>query len=87
MHNTGDVDMQFLCGAFGTGTHGSGKTLQNLSGMIKGCHMIDGKGELQEFFRNWDLIAGNKFVPPQVFVLIHNFPITSTTLIMRLMLW
>lgn len=49
MHNTGDVDMQFLGGAFGTGTHGSGKKLQNLSGMITGCRMIDGKEEVREF--------------------------------------
>lgn len=48
MHNTGDVDMQFLGGAFGTGTHGSGIKLQNLSGMIKGCRLIDGNGEIHE---------------------------------------
>src|SRR5690554_1695260 len=48
MHNTGDVDMQFLGGAFGTGTHGSGITLQNLSGMITGCRVVDGTGQIRE---------------------------------------
>ena len=48
MHNTGDVDMQFLGGAFGTGTHGSGKNLQNLSGMVVGCRVVDGNGQIRE---------------------------------------
>lgn len=45
MHNTGDVDYQLLGGAFGTGTHGSGKTLRNLSAMMIGCQLIDGTGK------------------------------------------
>jgi FAD/FMN-containing dehydrogenase len=49
MHNTGDVDFQSLAGAFGTGTHGSGKTLQNLSGMLVGCRLVDGRGDIREF--------------------------------------
>lgn len=48
MHNTGDVDMQYLGGAFGTGTHGSGKNLQNLSGIIRGCRLVDGQGNIRE---------------------------------------
>ena len=48
MHNTGDVDMQTLGGAFSTGTHGSGIKLQNLSGMIKGCRLVDGNGEIHD---------------------------------------
>ncbi|WP_169725032.1 D-arabinono-1,4-lactone oxidase [Algoriphagus terrigena] len=48
MHNTGDVDLQFIGGAFATGTHGSGRKLQNLSGMITGCRLIDGQGEIHE---------------------------------------
>ncbi len=47
MHNTGDVDLQYLGGAFGTGTHGSGKNLQNLSGIIRGCRLVDGKGNIR----------------------------------------
>ncbi len=49
MHNTGDVDYQNLAGAFGTGTHGSGKTLPNLSAMMVGCKLVDGTGETQSF--------------------------------------
>ncbi|CAN5609186.1 D-arabinono-1,4-lactone oxidase [soil metagenome] len=49
MHNTGDVDFQQLGGAFGTGTHGSGKYLQNLSGMMIGCRLVDGMGKIREF--------------------------------------
>jgi FAD/FMN-containing dehydrogenase len=48
MHNTGDVDLQFIGGAFATGTHGSGIKLQNLSGMIAGCRLVDGNGEIHE---------------------------------------
>lgn len=49
MHNTGDVDYQHLGGAFGTGTHGSGKTLPNLSAMMVGCKLIDGNGSRHSF--------------------------------------
>lgn len=49
MHNTGDVDYQRLSGAFGTGTHGSGKNLQNLSAMMVGCRLVDGTGEIREY--------------------------------------
>ena len=52
MHNTGDVDMQTLGGAFSTGTHGSGIKLQNLSGMIKGCRLVDGHGDIHEIDEN-----------------------------------
>ncbi|WP_439488983.1 D-arabinono-1,4-lactone oxidase [Algoriphagus sp.] len=48
MHNTGDVDLQLIGGAFATGTHGSGIKLQNLSGMIVGCRLVDGNGEIHE---------------------------------------
>jgi len=52
MHNTGDVDMQFLGGAFGTGTHGSGKKLKNLSSMVIGCRLVDGTGSVREITEN-----------------------------------
>jgi FAD/FMN-containing dehydrogenase len=51
MHNTGDVDFQTLGGAFGTGTHGSGLKLPNLSAMLIGCRLVDGNGEIREFDR------------------------------------
>jgi len=49
MHNTGDVDYQNLSGAFGTGTHGSGNTLPNLSAMMVGCRVVDGTGKTHAF--------------------------------------
>lgn len=49
MHNTGDVDYQALAGAFGTGTHGSGRKLPNLAAMMVGCRLVDGRGQVQEF--------------------------------------
>ncbi|MDT0690479.1 D-arabinono-1,4-lactone oxidase [Salegentibacter sp. F188] len=46
MHNTGDVDVQTIAGAIGTGTHGTGKELRNLSSMLVGVRMITGTGEI-----------------------------------------
>lgn len=48
MHNTGDVDVQTLAGAIGTGTHGTGVELQNLSSMLAGVRMVTGTGEIIE---------------------------------------
>lgn len=47
-HNTGDVDVQTVAGLIGTGTHGTGRDLQNLSTMLKGVRMITAKGEVME---------------------------------------
>ena len=49
MHNTGDVDIQLLSGAIGTGTHGSGWKLANLSWMLAGVRMVTASGEVQEY--------------------------------------
>jgi FAD/FMN-containing dehydrogenase len=49
LFNTGDVDVQTLAGAIATGTHGSGKRLQNLASMLKGCRMITSSGEVASF--------------------------------------
>ncbi|WP_114782760.1 D-arabinono-1,4-lactone oxidase [Botryobacter ruber] len=49
LHNTGDIDMQYLAGAFGTGTHGSGRKLKNLSSMLVGCRLVDGRGDLKTY--------------------------------------
>lgn len=54
MHNTGDVDVQTLAGAIGTGTHGTGVELPNLSGMLYGVKMVTGNGEIVELDRNTD---------------------------------
>lgn len=48
MHNTGDVDVQTVAGAIGTGTHGTGKELRNLSSMLVGVRMVTGTGEIVE---------------------------------------
>src|SRR5690606_18282190 len=54
MHNTGDVDVQSLAGAIGTGTHGTGKELQNLSSMLIGVRMVTGTGEILEIHEDED---------------------------------
>jgi FAD/FMN-containing dehydrogenase len=46
MHNTGDVDVQTVAGTIGTGTHGTGRELPNLSSMLVGVRMITGTGEI-----------------------------------------
>jgi FAD/FMN-containing dehydrogenase len=48
MHNTGDVDVQTLAGAIGTGTHGTGRELPNLSSMLIGGRLVTGAGEVVE---------------------------------------
>jgi FAD/FMN-containing dehydrogenase len=48
-HNIGDVDVQTLMGAIGTGTHGTGAQLQNLSSMLIGMRMVTASGELVEY--------------------------------------
>ncbi|NJW53282.1 D-arabinono-1,4-lactone oxidase [Salinimicrobium oceani] len=48
MHNTGDVDVQTLAGAIGTGTHGTGVELANLSTMLWGVKMVTGTGDIVE---------------------------------------
>lgn len=48
LFNTGDVDVQTLSGAISTGTHGTGKKMQNLASMLEGVRMIDHKGDVLE---------------------------------------
>lgn len=48
MHNTGDVDVQSIAGAIGTGTHGTGHQLKNLSTMLIGARLITGTGEVMD---------------------------------------
>jgi FAD/FMN-containing dehydrogenase len=54
LFNTGDVDVQALAGAIATGTHGSGKRLQNLASMLKGCRMIAADGTIKSFTEERD---------------------------------
>jgi FAD/FMN-containing dehydrogenase len=49
MENLGDVDYQAIAGAMGTGTHGTGLTLGNLSTMLVGGRMVTGRGEVVSF--------------------------------------
>ena len=47
--NLGDVTMQTVAGAFGTGTHGTGPEFENLAGSLIGGRMMTGTGEIREF--------------------------------------
>jgi FAD/FMN-containing dehydrogenase len=49
LFNTGDVDVQTLAGAISTGTHGTGKKMQNLSSLLVGVRLIDYKGDIKIF--------------------------------------
>lgn len=44
--NYGDVATQTIGGAIGTGTHGTGRRLHNLSHMLVGARLVDGRGEV-----------------------------------------
>ncbi len=48
LHNLGDVDVQTVVGAVGTGTHGSGKRLQNLAAALVGARLVTGTGDIIE---------------------------------------
>jgi len=47
MQNLGDIDVQALGGAIGTGTHGTGPTLQNLSARVSGLRILCADGSLR----------------------------------------
>jgi FAD/FMN-containing dehydrogenase len=47
--NLGDVTMQKVAGAIGTGTHGTGPEFENLSGSLVGGRLVTGTGEVREF--------------------------------------
>ena len=49
MHNTGDVDVQCVSGAIGTGTHGSGIGLGNLSCMLAGVRIVTAEGVVRDY--------------------------------------
>ena len=46
--NQGDIDTQAIAGAIATGTHGSGNALPSFSATLRGCRLVDGRGELLE---------------------------------------
>lgn len=45
--NYGDAATQTIGGAIGTGTHGSGPEQRNLSAMLVGARLVDGRGEVR----------------------------------------
>lgn len=49
MENLGDVDYQAVAGAIGTGTHGTGEALGNLSSTLVGGTLVTGAGETVRF--------------------------------------
>ena len=50
--NYGDVATQTIGGAIGTGTHGTGRRLHNLSHMLIGARLVDGTGEVRTLGRD-----------------------------------
>ncbi|MEY7848356.1 D-arabinono-1,4-lactone oxidase [Natrarchaeobius sp. A-rgal3] len=47
--NLGDVSLQMVAGAFGTGTHGSGTAYGNLADRLIGGRMVTADGSVREF--------------------------------------
>lgn len=47
-HNLGDVNTQTVAGAISTGTHGTGKNLQNLATMLIGGRLVTASGDIIE---------------------------------------
>jgi FAD/FMN-containing dehydrogenase len=48
LHNQGDIDRQSIAGAVATGTHGTGRTLRNLSASVVGARVVLASGEVAE---------------------------------------
>lgn len=44
--NQGDIDRQAIAGAVGTGTHGTGRSLGNLSSAVTGFRVVTGEGDV-----------------------------------------
>lgn len=49
MENLGDVDTQTIAGVIATGTHGSGRKLQNISATLIGVRAVTGTGEIVDW--------------------------------------
>lgn len=49
LENFGDVDYQSIAGALGTGTHGTGERLGNLSSTLVGGRLVTGTGKVVPF--------------------------------------
>jgi len=49
LFNTGDVDVQTLAGAIATGTHGSGRTLQNMASVLCAARVVNSCGDVSVY--------------------------------------
>jgi FAD/FMN-containing dehydrogenase len=54
MENLGDIDMQALAGAVGTGTHGTGRELGNISSQVDAVRLVTADGEIREVSKQDD---------------------------------
>jgi FAD/FMN-containing dehydrogenase len=52
LRNQGDIDRQAIAGAVATGTHGSGRLLQNLSAAVTGARLVLASGEIADCAAN-----------------------------------
>jgi len=59
LHNQGDIDRQAIAGAVATGTHGTGRTLQNLSAGVLAARVVLASGDVVacDAWREPDLFA------------------------------
>lgn len=46
MENLGDIDVQAIAGAVGTGTHGTGRKLGNIPSNVTALRLVDGRGDV-----------------------------------------
>ncbi|MCB0857424.1 MAG: FAD-binding protein [Solirubrobacterales bacterium] len=59
MPNLGDIDRQTIAGAVSTGTHGTGRSLPNISAQIEAFKLVTADGEVREFGPgSLELLAG-----------------------------
>lgn len=52
--NQGDIDVQTLAGAIGTGTHGTGLAFANMSSLVQSVHMVTAVGDIITLERGKD---------------------------------
>ncbi len=48
LRNQGDIDRQAIAGAVATGTHGTGRALQNLTASVTGIRLVAASGDIVE---------------------------------------
>ncbi|AEF39858.1 D-arabinono-1,4-lactone oxidase [Hoyosella subflava] len=80
MENLGDVDYQSLAGAMGTGTHGTGRELGNLSSTLVGGTLVTGTGAVVRFGEQADSAQGQTLLRAAQLALGALGVLTSLTL-------